>query len=185
MNRTTELLGPDDHVLGRPNAPVNLIEYGDYECPFCARAKVQIDEALRRVGDHVCFAYRHFPLTVPHPHALLAAQAAEAASAQDRFWPMHTLLYEHRDALGLDRLLTYAAALGLDVERFATELRGRTHLKRVQKDVQSGLRSGVHGTPTFFVNGRLHEGGWSADALAQALAAALRRQRVFVSARRG
>lgn len=177
MNGLAELLGSNDHILGRPSAPVNLIEYGDFECPSCGRARLAVEEALRRVGDGVCFAFRHFPLTVPHPHALLAAQAAEAAAAQERFWPMYAMLFDHPDALEPADLVGYAGTIGLDVERFAAELRGGAHLRRVQRDVQSGVRSGVRGTPTFFVDGRRHDAGWDAERLTTTLTAALRRQR--------
>jgi protein-disulfide isomerase len=178
MNRLTDPLGPEDHVLGRPDAPVTLVEYGDYECPFCGRAHGEVDEVLRRIGDDVRFAFRHFPLTRLHPHSLLAAQAAEAAGAQGRFWPMHALLFENQAALQPEDLLSYAEAISLDVNRFADELREGVHLSKVEHDFQTGVRSGVTGTPTFFVNGDRHEGGWDADSLTAAILTALRPEHV-------
>jgi protein-disulfide isomerase len=149
-----------DHVLGPGDASVTLVEYGDYECPHCRRAHAVLGEVLTRVGDDVLYAYRHFPLTQIHPHATLAAQAAEAAEAQDRFWEMHHTLFERQDALEFDDLLSYARALELDVVRFAQELRGQVHLPMVRSDFLSGVRSGVNGTPTFFVNGEQFNTPW-------------------------
>lgn len=160
MSKLAEPLGRQDHILGSDDAPVTLVEYGDYECPFCGRAHGVLAEVLPPLGDTVRFAYRHFPLSHLHPHALAAAQAAEAAAAQDRFWDMHHMLYEHQDALAPDDLLEYARALGLDLERFAQELRDQTYLPRVRADFHSGIRSGVNETPTFFINGERFELPW-------------------------
>lgn len=176
MSILAEPLGPDDHVLGRRDAPATLVEYGDYECPFCGRAEGEVEEVVRRVGNAVRFAFRHFPFTQLHPHALLAAQAAEAAGAQGAFWRMHALLYANQDALDLQDLLAYAGSLGLDVDRFIDELRAGIHLPKVQHDFETGLRSGVKGIPTFFVNGYRHERGWDASALVAAIDRAVREQ---------
>jgi protein-disulfide isomerase len=132
-----------------------------------------LEEVLPQVADNVLFAYRHFPLSQIHRHATLAAQAAEAAGAQDRFWEMHQVLYEHQNALELDDLVSYAKAIGLDVVRFAQELRGQVHLPMVRSDFLSGVRSGVKGTPTFFINGEQFNTPWDdpltlVTALAQA-----------------
>jgi len=180
MKTLTEPLSPHDHVLGDPLAPVNLVEYGDFECPFCGRARREVDEALRRVGADVCFAFRHFPIARLHPHALFAAQAAEAAGMQDRFWEMHATLFDHQDALEPGDLLAYARSIGLDIHRFAEELRSGVHLPRIEHDIETGIESGVNGTPAFFLNGRRHERGWDADTLTEALRAALGRKRSFL-----
>lgn len=149
-----------DHVLGPEDAHVTLVEYGDYQCPYCGRAFGVVSEVLRRVRDDVCFAYRHFPLSQIHQHATLAAQAAEAAGDQDRFWEMHQALFEHQDALEQEDLLEYAEALDLDLVRFAQELRSQIHLAKVRVDFLSGVRSGVNGTPTFFLNGERFDLPW-------------------------
>jgi protein-disulfide isomerase len=169
MSTLTESIGADDHALGPSHAPAQLVEYGDYECPFCARAHYELSEVLRTVGTDVRYAFRQFPLTQLHSHALLAAQAAEAAGAQGRFWPMHSMLFENQDALEPEALLSYAATLGLDAHHFAQDLRTGTYLPMVQHDFHSGVRSGVSGTPAFFVNGRRHERGWHADSLIAAI----------------
>jgi protein-disulfide isomerase len=162
-----------DHVLGTSTAAVTLVEYGDYECPFCAAAHPAVKHVLKLVPDDVLFAFRHFPLTQIHPHAGQAAQAAEAAGAQGRFWEMHNLLFAHQDQLTLRDLVGYANALGLDLDRFASELESGAHIARVREDFLSGVRSGVNGTPTFFVNGIRHNGGYDAESLLDAIRSAL------------
>jgi protein-disulfide isomerase len=165
MSRLTMPVGPDDHVLGRLDAPVTLCEYGDYECPHCARAHAVTTALLRHRANDVRFAFRHFPLTRIHLHAGSAAQAAEAAGSQGQFWPMHSMLFEHQDALEPEDLLSYARALDLDMARFVQELRSGEHMPRIQRDFRSGVRSGVNGTPTFFVNDERLDGSWDLDAL--------------------
>ena len=169
MSRLVPPLGPSDHVRGNPRAPVTLVEYGDYECPFCRRANGVVDEVLRRVGGDVLYGYRHFPLTRVHAHALMAAQAAEAAAAQGAFWAMHATLFENQDALELPELLVYARDLDLDVDRFAEELGSGVHAAKVKDDFRSGVRSGVNGTPTFFLDGLRFDAPWDADHLAAAI----------------
>src|SRR5262245_11629280 len=159
-----------DHHLGPLAAPVALVEYGDYECPHCGAAHPVVTEVKRRLGDRLCLVYRHFPLTRVHPHAERAAEAAEAAGAQGQFWPMHDTLFEHQDALDERSVLTYAAELGLDVGRFAADLSAGVHLPRVRDDFASGVRSGVNGTPTFFINGWRHDGAADLPTLLAAIA---------------
>jgi protein-disulfide isomerase len=158
-----------DHVLGPPTATVTLLEYGDYECPFCRAAQGAVEQLLQVAGDEMRYAYRHFPLTQIHPHAQQAAEASEAAAEQGAFWEMHRLLFDRQERLGMRDLFGFAAALGLDVRRFATELEARVHAPRVREDFMSGVRSGVNGTPTFFVNGRRHNGGFDLASLLAAL----------------
>lgn len=162
-------IGPGDHAAGPPDAPMQLVEYGDYECPYCRRALAELDVVQRILETRLVFVYRHFPLVQKHPHALLAAEAAEAAGAQGRFWEMHRLLYAHQRALAREDLDAYAAELGLDGARFAADLDDHVHLEAVQRAVLGGARSGVRGTPAFFVNGARHEGPYDADALIDAL----------------
>jgi protein-disulfide isomerase len=169
MTRLQAPIDPRDHVLGPEEAHVTLVAYGDYECPFSRRAHGVIREVLRRVGGDVRFAYRHFPLSHVHPHAQLAAQAAEAAGAEHFFWEMHHMLFEHPNALGPDDLVSYARALGLDVVRFAQELRFQIYLQKVRGDFESGVRSGVTGTPTFFINGEQFDMPYDPDSLAAAI----------------
>jgi len=154
-------VGERDHVVGPATAPVTLVEYGDYECPYCGAAHPVVKEIRRQLGNELRFAFRHFPLTRVHPHAEHAAEAAEAAGAQGRpkFWQMHDMLYEHQDALDDEDLEIYAATIGLDLDRFTREMLAGVYAPRVREDFLSGVRSGVNGTPTFFINGRRHEGG--------------------------
>jgi protein-disulfide isomerase len=158
-----------DHIIGPANAAVTLVEYGDFECPYCGMAHPIVKEILSAFGNQLRFAYRHFPLSRVHPHAESAAEAAEAAGAQGSFWPMHDLLFEHQDALEDRDLLTYAAALDLDLERFAAELEAGVHAARVREDFLSGVRSGVNGTPTFFINGERYDGTVDFASLAAAI----------------
>ena len=163
-----------DHVLGPPDAPVTLVEYGDYECPHCGAAYPNVEIARRRVGPRLRFGYRHFPLAEIHPHALRAAEAAEAAGAQGQFWPMHALLFENQDALEDEDLVRYAGMLGIDVPRFVAELAEHTWEPRVREDFMTGVRSGVNGTPTFFINGVRHDGPWDAESPVAAVTRAAR-----------
>jgi protein-disulfide isomerase len=171
--RLTVPISGRDHVRGPATAPVALLEYGDFECPFCGAAHSVVNEVVQIMGDRLRFAYRHFPLTQIHPHAQQAAEAAEAAASQRHFWEMHDLLFEHQDRLDTQYLLAYAAALRLDVERFALELDTHVHVPRIREDFLSGVRSGVNGTPTFFVNGIRHDGGYDLESLLTAITAAL------------
>jgi protein-disulfide isomerase len=150
-----------DHIMGSDDAPVTLVEYGDYECPYCGMAHSIVKRAQRELGGSLRFVFRNFPLAEIHPHARLAAQAAEAAAGQGRFWEMHDMLFEHQDALEPDDLVGYAKALGLDTAQFARELEAGTYAKRVRDDFRNGVRSGVNGTPTFFVNGSRYDGSWA------------------------
>jgi Na+/H+ antiporter NhaA len=171
-----------DHVRGRPDAPVTLLEYGDFECPYCGTAEPIIEELLRRFQDEVRFVFRHLPLNDVHSSAQIAAEAAEAAAAQDAFWEMYDLLLHHQDELSPRDLIGYAAQLGLDVDRFRDELRQRRHAARVGEDVASADASGVSGTPTFFVNGRRHDGVYDVAALSSDIKQALARARASARA---
>ena len=157
----TPPVGADDHVAGPDDAPVTLVEYGDYECPYCGMASPIVKRAQQDLGNRIRFIFRNFPLAESHPHARLAAQAAEAAGAQGKFWEMHDMLFEHQDALEADDLAGYAKSLGLDVPQFARDLETGTYAKRVRDDFRNGVRSGVNGTPPFFVNGSRYDGSWA------------------------
>ena len=172
--RLTRPVADDDHIRGPVDAPLTLLEYGDFECPHCGAAHPIIEEVRARLGPQLRFVYRHFPLSNVHPHAEAAAEAAEAAGAQGRFWEMHDRLFEHQDALEDDDLVTHARLLGLDLEHFVEELGTGVHAPRVRRDFVSGVRSGVNGTPSFYINGVRHDGGYDAASLLGALEASLR-----------
>jgi protein-disulfide isomerase len=162
-------VGPDEWSDGPEDAPVTFVEYGDFECPHCASMEPVLQELRRLAGPGMRFVYRHFPLTSSHPHAQSAAEAAEAAGAQGAFWPMHDALFANQQALTDRDLVGYAAALGLDADAVATALASHTYEPNVREDFMSGVRSGVSGTPTFFINGVRYDGEYTLDALARAV----------------
>jgi protein-disulfide isomerase len=166
-------VGPEDHSHGRSHAAIVLVEYGDYECPHCGRAYRVLQHVLQELGEDVRFVFRNFPLTEVHPHAEAAAEAAESVAVrggEEAFWTMHDLIYENQDALQHDDLIEYAQAAGVGPLEVADDLASGAMRERVRRDFRSGGRSGVNGTPTFFVNGRRFDGNWSDPA---AFAAAL------------
>jgi protein-disulfide isomerase len=158
-----------DHIQGPETAPVTLVEYGDLECPYCGAAHPVVKAIQQRLGDQMRFVFRHFPLTNVHPHAEHAAEAAEAAGAQGQFWEMHDILFEHQDALDDRDLVAYADALDLDVQRFVDETTRHVYALRVREDFVGGVMSGVNGTPTFFINGVRHDGGYDLASLLAAV----------------
>jgi protein-disulfide isomerase len=162
-------VGPTDHVQGPETAPVTLMEYGDFECPHCGAAYLIVKNIQRLMGERLRFAFRHFPLTQIHPMAEPAAEAAEAAGAQGKFWEMHNLLFENQQTLDPEYLLGFAEKLGLDTERFMRELEEGVYRERVREDFMSGVRSGVNGTPSFFINGVRYDGSWDVVPLLEAL----------------
>ncbi len=168
-----------DHIRGPDEAPVTLVEYGDFECPYCGRAESVIRELLADFGD-VRYVWRHLPLSDVHPHADLAAEASEAAAVQGAFWEMHDILLDHQGELKFRQLRGYARQLGLDLERFDTDLRESSHAARIEEDVDSADLSGVTGTPTFFINERRHDGAYDIEALSGAVRAA--RARALIAA---
>jgi protein-disulfide isomerase len=151
-------VGERDHVRGPATASVTLVEYGDYECPYCRAAVAIVDELQRIVPDELRFVFRHFPLESVHPHANRAAEAAEAAASQGRFFEMHAALFEHQAALEDEDLLQYAAELDLDMTRFRADLDRGTHAERVREQFREGVRSGVRGTPTFYLDDVRYDG---------------------------
>jgi protein-disulfide isomerase len=157
-----------DHIQGAIKAPIALLEYGDYECPFCGEAQPIVKEVQERLGDDLCFAYRHFPLTKVHPHSEHAAQAAEAGGNQGRFWEMHEALFENQRALDDDSLAQYAFALELDGVRLVQEVVAGIYASRIQDDFRNGVRGGVNGTPCFFINGHRYDGARGLESLLEA-----------------
>jgi protein-disulfide isomerase len=164
-----------DHALGEPGAPAQLVEYGDYECPYCAQAEDAVAQLRRNCGPRLLYVFRHFPLARLHPHALGAAMAAEAAALQGKFWEMHARLFEAQWNLANGTLLEIADDIGLDAATFASDLGTRPVQDRVLRDLFTGESSGVNGTPTFYVNGRLYEGPPHYEPLLAALEEALAR----------
>ncbi|MBI3805212.1 MAG: thioredoxin domain-containing protein [Nitrospirae bacterium] len=163
----------DDWTLGAPDARVTMLEYGDFECPYCGMARPVLESLVEEEPDTVRLVFRNFPLTNIHPHALMAAEAAEAAGAQGQFWEMHDMLFDHQDALEYDHIVAYAAALGLDVERFDRELRGEVYREKVREDFRRGIQDGVNGTPTIFMNRIRYDGPRDRVSMRAAIAAIL------------
>ncbi len=174
-----------DHIRGAPDAPLVLVEYGDFECPYCLRAEGVLEGLAGKFGADLALVFRHLPLDDVHPYARIAAEAAEAAAAQGRFWEMHDSLFAHQDALDESHLIEYARRLGLDVDRFTDDLRNRRHALRVERDIASADDSGAAGTPTFFINGHRHRGRHDIDALTAALSRELEAARTMTSAGSG
>ena len=166
-------VGGADHILGPSHAAVTVVEYGDFECPNCKQAAPAVKLLLQRFNGRVRFVWRNFPLEGVHPHALHAALAAEAASGQGKFWPMHDLLFENQNRLELAQLRRYAERLELDMARYDAEMDGERHLQRVRSHVESGERSGVRGTPAFFVNQRIQDVSFGMQRLFDAVEALL------------
>jgi protein-disulfide isomerase len=172
MSKISRSIAPvkgHDHLQGSVDAPYVLVEYGDYQCPYCGEAHAVVKEIQERLGDKLCFVYRNFPLVDIHEHAEHAAEAAEAAAAQGRFWEMHNLLFENQNALEDEDLAAYATELGLDAKRLIADVRSGAHAARIKQDLISGEQNGVNGTPAFFVNGKPYENEPTAENLIAAL----------------
>jgi len=169
MSRLTLPVGARDHIQGPESAPVTLVEYGDYQCPYCGAAYPIVKSVQQRLGDRLRFVFRNFPLSEMHPFALGAAEAAEAAGAQGKFWEMHDRLYENQRALDPPHLAQSARHLGLDVAQFERALAEHTFDARIREDFLSGARSGVNGTPTFYINGRRHDASYDEETLLAAI----------------
>ena len=164
----------DDHVLGPADAPVTVIEYGDYECPYCRGAARDVHQLLGRYPGVIRFVFRNFPIPQLHPHAEQAAEAAEAAAAQGKFWEMYEFLLRSSSRLDLDSLVGYAERLNLDTGRFLNEVTGNVHAAKVEQDVREGVRNGVNATPKFYVNGQRIDGRLPLEGLVDAVRAAVR-----------
>jgi len=154
-----------DHVRGSINAPITIVEYGDYECPYTGGAYPVVKEIMKQFDERIYFVFRNFPLNDIHPHAQHAAEAAEAAAAQDKFWQMHDYLFEHQKALDDAHLFEYAKKVGLDIDKFKKEMSEHVYAPLINKSLKSGIDSGVEGTPTFFINGERYEDSWDLDTL--------------------
>ena len=164
-----------DHVQGPTSAVTTLIEYGDYECPYCGQAYPIIKEVQKHLGNKLRFVFRNFPLTEIHPHAQHAAEAAEAAAEQNKFWDMHDYIYEHQQALGDENLEEYAAKLGLDLTKFNNDMSKHAYAGRIRDDFLSGIHSGVNGTPTFYIDGIRYNDSWDPETLLETLRSAIKK----------
>jgi formate-nitrite transporter family protein len=173
-NVTVPEITATDHVLGAGDAPVTVLEYGDYECPFCRGAARDLHRMLDLYPGSIRFVFRNFPIPQLHPHAEQAAEAAEAAAAQGRFWEMYELLLRPSSGLDLDSLLGYARDLGLDLDRFGQEVTGGAYAAKIEQDVQEGFRNGVNATPKFYVDGRRIDGKFPLEGLEDAIRASIR-----------
>jgi len=172
VSRLTPPVSETDHRSGPDDAPVTLVEYGDFECPACGAAYPNVEIVRQKMGARLRFVFRHFPLTQMHPHAMRAAEAAEAAGAQGKFWQMHDWIYEHQETIAPEDLVAAAAHLRLDVKRFEADLGAHRNEKTIRDHFMSGVRSGVNGTPTFFINGVRHDGGYGLEELLETIQAA-------------
>jgi protein-disulfide isomerase len=167
-NTLAEPVSTKDHAQGPATAPVTLVEYGDYQCPYCGEAYPILKEVKKRMGNSLRFVFRNFPLTEMHPNAFAAAEAAEAAGVQGKFWEMHDMLYENQEKLKPQDLVGYAMALKLD-ERFVKDVNAGTFTARIKHDFQTGLMSGVNGTPSLFINGERYDGERDVESLLEVL----------------
>jgi len=165
----TRPVSADDHAEGPADAPLTLVEYGDYQCPYCGAAYPVVKRLQKTLGKKLRFVFRNFPLTQAHPYALIAAEAAEAAALQGKFWEMHDLLFEEQIFLEPNIISSWAKRIGLSLEKFGNDIKQGVVENRIKEDRQSGIRSGVNGTPTFFINGTRYDGSPDYDSLLAAL----------------
>jgi protein-disulfide isomerase len=181
MNSSATLTPPvsgRDHAQGHADALVTLVEYGDYQCPYCGAAYQVVKRVQHALGKKLRFVFRNFPLTQAHPYAMIAAEAAEAAALQGKFWEMHDLIYENQNNLEPDVLPAWAEKLGLNLDEFGTAIKQGEIIKRIKDDRKSGIRSGVNGTPCFFINGVRHDGSADNESLGEALEEQLIKQKL-------
>src|SRR5258708_38250765 len=169
VTRLAVPVGPDDHTIGPADAPVSLVEYGDFQCPYCGMAHTILQDLMRLRRETIQFTYRHFPLTNVHPYAELAAEVSEAAGARGQFWPMRDWLFEHQRSINPRQLMVGVEQLGLPSDEIADEVGAHLYLDRIRRDFVGGVRSGVNGTPTFYIGGVRHDGGYALDELLEAV----------------
>ena len=169
MTQLKPAVHSNDHSYGNPEALIVLVEYGDYECPYCGKAYPIVKNIQQRMGNDLKFVFRNFPLANIHANAFSAAVATEAAGLQNKFWEMHDIIFENQNALDSENLFRFADHLRLDIERFSYDIQLKSLSLKVEQDFESGLRSGVNRTPTFFINGVKYDGSWSGDQLYQYL----------------
>ena len=165
----TQPVSDQDHVEGPADAPLTLVEYGDYQCPYCGAAYPVVKRLQKTLGKKLRFVFRHFPLTQAHPYALIAAEAAEAAAFQDKFWEMHDLLFEEQTLLNPEIIPSWAKKIGLNLDQFGNDIKQGVVEERIKEDRQSGIRSGINGTPTFYINGMRYDGSPDYHSMLEAL----------------
>lgn len=171
MSRLQVPVSAQDHIQGPANAPLTLVEYGDFECPHCGMAHTVVKRLEKHFGDRMRFVYRNFPLTQIHPMAEPAAEAAEFAGANGKYWPMHDAIFEHQRSLSPELLTGLASRLQLDPEELASAVDEQRFIDKISEDVEGGEQNGVHGTPTFFINGQQYQGPWQFEDLVEAMEA--------------
>src|SRR5258706_10419693 len=176
MSNLTKLVNKKDHIKGNTNAAITLVEYGDFECPDCGEAYYIIKDIQKVEGETLKFVFRHFPLSESHPHAKNAAWAAEAAGLQGKFWEMHDMIFENQDTLEDEDLINFVKELNLDIEKFLKDFLSQDVKNKVEEDFLSGLKSGVNGTPTFYINGERHDDGYDYETLLVAIERGLAKQ---------
>ena len=169
MTKLNPAVNSKDHIQGKNTAPLELVEYGDYQCPYCGQAYPIVKNLLRSLGADIKFVFRNFPLSELHPDAFNAAVAAEAAGLQKKYWDMHDIIFENQQELDMESLFLYAKKIGLDLERFKNDIQKNALSTKVEQDFESGVRSGVNGTPSFFINGKKYNGDWEEDVFHQYL----------------
>ena len=169
MTQLNPAVSSKDHIQGNSTARIELVEYGDYQCPHCGRAYPIIKNLQRSLGGDLKFVFRNFPLSEMHPDAFNAAAATEAAGLQNKFWEMHDIIFEHQQRLDMKSLIGYAKTIGLDIGRFKNDISENMIKDKVEQDFESGVRNGVNGTPSFFINGKKYNGDWEEDILGQHL----------------
>jgi len=169
MNQLTLPVNSEDHIFGNPDAAIELLEYGDYECPYCGRAYPIVKDIQQQLGRELKFVFRNFPLRKIHPNAFMASIATEAAGLQDKFWEMHDIIFENQKTLDTENIFLFAGKLGLEIELFKNDIQQKSLIDKVEKDFESGIRSGVNRTPTFFINGKKYDGDWDGEQLLQYL----------------
>lgn len=179
MKQLVPPVNSHDHILRYANAPIELVEYGDYECPYCGRAYPIVKNIIEDLGRDIKFVFRNFPLTKIHPHAFMAAVATEAAGLQSKFWEMHDIIFEHQRNLDAENILILADRLNLDLERFKHDIQLQALIDKVETDFESGIRSGVNRTPTFFINGQKYDGESSNGELMEFLKQRLLLEEVY------
>jgi protein-disulfide isomerase len=165
MTQLIPAVNGNDHIFGNTTAQIELVEYGDYECPYCGRAYPIVKEIQQNLGSEIKFVFRNFPLSKIHPHAFFAAVATEAAGLQNKFWDMHDIIFENQKTLDVENVLLFAGSIGLDLEHFKNDIQQKALIEKVDQDFESGIRSGVNRTPTFFINGEKYLYDWGEGQL--------------------
>ena len=169
MTQLIPAVNSNDHIYGNPSAALELVEYGDYECPYCGRAYPIMKSIQQELGPDLKFVFRNFPLSKIHPHAFSAAVATEAAALQEKFWEMHDIIFENQKTLDAESIFLFAKAIGLNPERFKNDIQQKELIDKVERDFESGIRSGVNRTPSFFLNGEKYDGSWEKNEFLQYL----------------